>query len=99
MALTKFDIEKFDSNSNLSLWQVRILAMLVEHGLKKALGTKPNSMEDDEWVEIDEKALTIIQLYLSNNVLQELLFKKSNAGLWSKLENLFLTKSLQISWF
>ena len=33
----KLDIEKFDRNQNFSLWQVKMKAILVQHGVQKAL--------------------------------------------------------------
>ncbi|MBA0646551.1 hypothetical protein Goklo_014506, partial [Gossypium klotzschianum] len=35
MAATKFEIKKFDGETNFNLWQVRIMAILVQTGLKK----------------------------------------------------------------
>jgi len=97
MSTMKVDIEKFDGNINFSLWQVRMLAVLTQNGLKKALfgkSKKPATMSEDEWNEMDDKALTAIQLNLSNDVLQEVLSEKTSADLWVKLEELYLTKSL-----
>ncbi|KAG8502380.1 hypothetical protein CXB51_000443 [Gossypium anomalum] len=35
MATTRFEIEKFDGETNFNLWQVRMMAILVQSGLKK----------------------------------------------------------------
>ncbi|KAG8479124.1 hypothetical protein CXB51_029837 [Gossypium anomalum] len=35
MAATRFEIEKFDGETNFNLWQVRMMARLVQSGLKK----------------------------------------------------------------
>ncbi|MFQ6625515.1 hypothetical protein Gotur_005161 [Gossypium turneri] len=35
MAATKFAFEKFDGETNFNLWQVRMMAILVQTGLKK----------------------------------------------------------------
>ncbi|MBA0771817.1 hypothetical protein Gotri_007286 [Gossypium trilobum] len=35
MAATKFDIEKFDGVTNFNLWQVLMMTILVQIGLKK----------------------------------------------------------------
>ncbi|KAF7834627.1 Retrovirus-related Pol polyprotein from transposon TNT 1-94 [Senna tora] len=55
---------------------------------------KPATMSDDDWSDLDEKALTAVQLCLSNDVLQEVISEKTTAGLWNKLEELYLTKFL-----
>ena len=68
----KFDIEKFYGNSNFSLWQVRMIAILTQNGLKKPLlgkAKKPTAMSDEEWEDLDDKALSAIQLSFSNDVL------------------------------
>ncbi|GJY03809.1 hypothetical protein Tco_0369749 [Tanacetum coccineum] len=47
-------------------------AVLTHHGYKKALGGiahKPQSMSDEDWLELDEKALATIQLFLTREVL------------------------------
>jgi hypothetical protein len=54
-----------------------MFAVLTQNGLKKALlgkSKKAETMSEDEWNEMDDKALTAIQLNLSNDVIQE--FKK-----------------------
>ena len=43
---------------------------------------------------MDEKALSTIQLCLSREVLREVINEKSAAGIWSKLESLYMTKTL-----
>ncbi|MFQ6657883.1 hypothetical protein Gotur_027372 [Gossypium turneri] len=35
MTATRFEIEKFDCETNFNLWQVRMMAILVQTGLKK----------------------------------------------------------------
>ncbi|MBA0663992.1 hypothetical protein Goklo_004068 [Gossypium klotzschianum] len=35
MTATRFKIEKFDGETNFNLWQVRMMAILVQTGLKK----------------------------------------------------------------
>ncbi|MBA0650579.1 hypothetical protein Goklo_017981 [Gossypium klotzschianum] len=37
MAATGFEIEKFDDKINFNLWQVRMMAILVQIGLKKVV--------------------------------------------------------------
>jgi hypothetical protein len=40
------------------------------------------------------KALSLIQLHLSNNILQEVLQEKSIAAMWLKLESICMSKDL-----
>ncbi|KAH1113876.1 hypothetical protein J1N35_007254 [Gossypium stocksii] len=95
MAAKRFEIEKFDGETNFNLWQVRMMAILVQSGLKKVVtGKKPENLNKTEWEELDEKALSAIQLCLANTVLQEVLMEKTSSALWKRLETLYATKSL-----
>uniref|UniRef100_A0A2N9GSE2 CCHC-type domain-containing protein n=1 Tax=Fagus sylvatica TaxID=28930 RepID=A0A2N9GSE2_FAGSY len=51
---------KFDGTGNFGLWQRRVKDLLVQQGLVKALygkTKKPEKMTDDEWEELDMKAI------------------------------------------
>ena len=94
---TKFDIEKFDGNMSFSLWRIKMKAILTHQGFQNALlriENMPKTMSLEEKQEQDQKALLVIQLCLSNGVLREVAQEKTIAGLWSKLESLYMTKSL-----
>ena len=70
MATTRFEIEKFDGETNFNLWQVRMMTILVQSDLKKVVtGKKPENLNKTKWEEPDEKALSTIQLCLTNTVL------------------------------
>ncbi|MBA0876281.1 hypothetical protein Goshw_007468 [Gossypium schwendimanii] len=72
-----------------------MMGILVQTGLKKVVtGKKPENLNQIEWEELDEKALSTIQLCLTNMVLQEVLMEKTSSTLWKKLETLYATKSL-----
>lgn len=64
--------------------------------MKALLGTEkmPTTMNDEQKQEMDEKALASIRLSLSNEVLREVAGEKTAAGLWLKLESLYMTKTL-----
>ena len=51
-------------------------------------------MSEDEKKEFKMKAHSVMQLYLADEVLQEVADKDTAAGLWLKLESLYMTKSL-----
>ena len=55
---------------------------------------KRGSLTDDEWEELEEKTLSAIQLCLAPHVLQEVFDKTTAVGLWFRLEELYMTKSL-----
>jgi hypothetical protein len=59
-----------------------VLTQLV---VQKALQTRPADMTDDKWQDIDERALStiqLIQLSLSFDVLREVMHEKSTTTLW-----------------
>ena len=52
------------------------------------------SLTDEEWEELDLKVVSAIQLCLEPHVLQEVLDKAIAVDLWTRLEELYMTKSL-----
>jgi len=95
--MPKFDIEKFYGKINFAIWRVQMLAVLTQNGLQKILADKmmrPTTMTEEQWDEIDGTTLFTIQLYLSPEVLREVINEKTTTGIWSKLESLYMTKSL-----
>nr|CAD1827602.1 unnamed protein product [Ananas comosus var. bracteatus] len=82
--ITKFEIQKCDRTNSFALWQVKMHAILTQQKLQKALLGKEkmsDSLTAEQKEEIDDKALTAIQLYLSDEVLREVLDEKTAAGL------------------
>ena len=71
--------------------------LLVQLDVAKVLLGKtkqPYTMTDDEWSDLDERALSGIQLCLEDDVLFNVVSEKTAVGLWTKLEKLYMTKSL-----
>ena len=76
---------------------MRVTSLLVKEGTHKALlgiEKKPSKLEDDEWNDIDFRAKATIILCLSDEVLYNVMNKETTAGLWCRLESLYMTKSL-----
>nr|GEX07819.1 retrovirus-related Pol polyprotein from transposon TNT 1-94 [Tanacetum cinerariifolium] len=72
--VTKFDIDKFDGKINFAIWKVHMQAVLMHQGYKKDLrgiAHKPQNISDENLLELDEKALAAIQLFLTREVLRE----------------------------
>ncbi|MFQ6641378.1 hypothetical protein Gotur_014790 [Gossypium turneri] len=58
MAATRFEIEKFDGVTNFNIWQLQIMAILVQTGLKKVIiEKKPENLNQTKWEELNEEAL------------------------------------------
>ena len=64
-------------------------------GIEKKL----SKMEDDEWVNLDVQAKATIILCLLDEVLCNVMNKKTTAGLWCKLKNLYMIKNLSYKLF
>ena len=94
---TKFEVEKFDGKTNFLLWKMRVTSLLVKevtHKVMLGIEKKPSKMKDDEWNDIDFRTKTTIILCLSDEVLYNVMNAETTAGLWCRLESLYMTKSL-----
>uniref|UniRef100_A0A2N9GEX0 Integrase catalytic domain-containing protein n=1 Tax=Fagus sylvatica TaxID=28930 RepID=A0A2N9GEX0_FAGSY len=88
---------KFDGTGNFGLWQRRVKDLLVQQGLVKALYGKtkrPEKMTDDEWEELDMKAVSTIWLLLADEVMYDVMEENSTTGIWLNLEKRYMSKSL-----
>ena len=68
----RFEIEKFNGKNNFEIWKVKMYDLLVQQGVAKALlgkSKQPYTMTDDEWSDLDERALSSIRLCLADDVL------------------------------
>ena len=76
MASIKYDLPPLDRTTRFTLWQVKMRAMLIQAEVNDALdkfGNKDSKSWTDEKKRKDSKALSQIQLHLSNNILQDYL--------------------------
>ncbi|KAK1603597.1 hypothetical protein QYE76_016371 [Lolium multiflorum] len=98
MSSLKFDLPQLDYTTRFALWQVKMRAILAQSSdLDEAIdafGEKAKDTWTDAEKRKDRKALSLIQLHLSNNILQEVLQEKTTAELWVKLEEICLSKDL-----
>ena len=97
MGSTKYDVEKFTGKNDFGLRRLKPRALLGQQGLEDSLGGENNlssSLSDGEKKQILDKAYRALILWLGDKVLREVSKEKSAAGVWSKLESLYMTKSL-----
>jgi hypothetical protein len=98
MASLKFDLPQLDYTTRFPLWQVKMRVILAQtsdlndafDGFRK----KPTTSWIEEEKRKDRKPLSLIQLHLSINILQEVLQEKYTAALWLKLESICMSKDL-----
>ncbi|GJY39569.1 hypothetical protein Tco_0425933 [Tanacetum coccineum] len=94
MTGAKFDIEKFNGTGDFGLWRIKMRALLIQHGCEAALKVLPDDMEAQTKTELNKKAHSAMILCLGNKVLREVTGEMTAAVVWSKLETLYMTKSL-----
>ncbi|GJV59594.1 retrovirus-related pol polyprotein from transposon TNT 1-94 [Tanacetum coccineum] len=98
-SIAKFDVEKFDGSNDFGLWRVKMRCLLIQHGWEAALDPFPGTMTDADKTaalktDVYKKAHSALLLCLDNKVLREVNKEDSAAGVWLKLETLYMTKSL-----
>ncbi|MBA0880235.1 hypothetical protein Goshw_022215 [Gossypium schwendimanii] len=72
-----------------------MMTILVQIGLKNVvIWKKPKNLNQTVWEEFYEKALSAIQLCLTNTILHEVLMEKTSSTLWKRLETFYATKPL-----
>ncbi|KAH9658397.1 hypothetical protein KPL70_023479 [Citrus sinensis] len=84
------------------MWKIKMEALLITQGLGEAIdpvtkiegGEASSSKTPEQVVEMDKKARSTIILSLGDSVIREVAKERTVAGLWAKLENLYMTKSL-----
>ena len=97
MASAKYEVEKFTGQNDFGLWRLKMRALLVHQGLEEALqgeAALDSKLDDKEKKILMDKAHSAIILSLGDKVLRQVSKEKSAAGIWSKLEGLYMTKSL-----
>ncbi|KAH9666456.1 hypothetical protein KPL70_020645 [Citrus sinensis] len=98
----KVDLEKFIGQNDFNMWKIKMEALLITQGLGDAIdpvskleGSEASSSKTPEQVaEIDTKARSTIILSLGDSVIREVAKEKTVVGLWAKLGNVYMTKSL-----
>ena len=77
MASMKFDLPLLDYKTRFNLWQVKMRAILAQNNdadeALESFGKKAKADWTAEEIRRDRKALSLIQLYLHNDILQEVL--------------------------
>lgn len=93
----KFDVKKFNGMNNFNMWRIKMHTLLVQQGLFKALKGVHNlskEINDEEKKDLMERACSAVQLFLFDLILREVAKETIAARLWTKLESLYMTKSL-----
>ena len=94
MFVLNVKIDKFMGRNSFSLWQIKIRALLKQQGLWALLAKKDPSTNTAKMASLEEKAHATIMLCLVDDIITEIVDQDTAAGLWLKLESLYMTKSL-----
>nr|GEU98295.1 retrovirus-related Pol polyprotein from transposon TNT 1-94 [Tanacetum cinerariifolium] len=94
MTRAKFDIKRFNGTGDFGLWRIKMRTLLIQHGCEAALEVLPTDMEAQTKADLNKKAHSVVILCLGNKVLREVTGETTAVGVWSKLETLYMTKSL-----
>ncbi|RYA67440.1 hypothetical protein DD598_28305, partial [Enterobacter cloacae complex sp. 2DZ2F16B1] len=97
-----YNIKKLDG-TNFPLWKKQIWHVLVQKKQIKPIklkGIKPEDMDEDEWSEMDELALSTIMLTLAESVYFNVADEMSFYQAWLKLSVLYEKQSAasQVYW-
>ena len=94
MSALNVKIDKFTGRNSFSLWQIKMRALLKQQGFWAPLSKDQNAVVTPEMAILEEKAHSTIMLCLADDVITEVSDEETAAGLWLKLESLYMKKSL-----
>ena len=90
-----FEIEKFDGTNNFGMWQCEVRDVLSQQELEIGLEDKSSNMEEKESQKINRQACSTIRLCLAKDQKYSVMRETSAKELWQKLEEKYVTKSLE----
>nr|GEW35256.1 retrovirus-related Pol polyprotein from transposon TNT 1-94 [Tanacetum cinerariifolium] len=80
--------------SDFGLWKTHMRTLLIQHECEAALEVLPEDMEAEAKLELIKKAHNVVILCLATKFLREVTRETTRVEVWSKLEDLYMTKSL-----
>ncbi|KAH1081707.1 hypothetical protein J1N35_021468 [Gossypium stocksii] len=97
MKSLKYEILLLDTNTRFALWHIKIQVVLAQMDLEDALlviDKMLSTLTEEEKRHKDQKALSQLHLYLSKEILQDVMKEKTAAVLWKRLEQICMLKTL-----
>lgn len=91
----KFEVEKFDGTNSFRMWQCEVKDVLTQQDLNIALEDKPATMSDVDWQKLNRLACSTIRLCLAKPQKYAVMRETSAKELWQKLEDKYMTKSIE----
>ena len=99
--MSKFEVEKFNDKENFGLWQKMVKALLMQKVFRKTLhgkSIKLADMSDEDWEEMDLKATCTIQLYLTDEVMYNVMDEETATRFMVKIKNVEYDKDPLQNW-
>jgi len=93
----KVELKPFDGRSNFTLWQRKMKNILIQQDLHMCIlgvESKPETMTTEAWNKADMKAMSSIELHLSDEVTYNVMEATTAKCTWEKLEKLYMGKTL-----
>ena len=90
-------IDKWNGDNDFEKWQWKMKAVLRRNRVHRVVFDThllPEDISDVEREEMEEWAFTTLQLSMGENVISEISGETTAKGIWNKLEELYMKKSL-----
>ncbi|KAI5674208.1 hypothetical protein M9H77_14572 [Catharanthus roseus] len=97
LAIPKIETDRFDGKSNFLMWRRKMKAVFVQNKIAPTICSPEEYPESWKGEILKEKlgdAHSCLTLHLTDNVLREIDEKDNAFEIWTKLEKLYLGKSL-----
>ncbi|KAJ9544701.1 hypothetical protein OSB04_024408 [Centaurea solstitialis] len=92
-----FDLPLLERDTRYTLWKIKMRDVLIQQSLHKCIlgrAFMPGAWSEEDKELNDLKAQSLIRLHLSNDVLQDVAEKETSYQIWTKLDKMFMEKSL-----
>ncbi|KAJ9560945.1 LOW QUALITY PROTEIN: hypothetical protein OSB04_006105 [Centaurea solstitialis] len=97
MSTMKFDLPLLERDTRYPLWKIKMRDVLIQQSLHKCIlgrAFMPGAWSEEDKELNDLKAQSLIRLHLSNDVLQDVAEEETSYQIWTKLDKMFMEKSL-----
>ncbi|XP_024195824.1 uncharacterized protein LOC112198981 [Rosa chinensis] len=90
----KPSIKPFNGKDNFTLWQRKMKNILVQQEVDEAIGDKPATMIEADYMKKNKKAKSSIELHLADNVLLHIGENMTANEAWEKLGSVYWGKTI-----
>ncbi|KAL8151214.1 hypothetical protein V2J09_021022 [Rumex salicifolius] len=91
----KIEVKRFTGANNFGMWRCEVKDALCQQDLEDILGDKPDDIEENVWIKMNNRACGIIRSWLAKEIKYFVMSDTSTKEIWRKLEEKYLTKTIQ----